>query len=80
MGIFWLYRFHIGSLVLLVLLGSQISSELVLFPTAGFSHWVYCRGFSEANGGFRHVLFHFLHTFCLLAATPYWDAARGEVL
>ena len=40
-------------------------SELVLFPTAGFSHRVYCRGFNEANGD----MFFPYHSFCLLAAT-----------
>ena len=58
----------------------RFQSELALFPTVGFSHWVYCRGFNEANEeGDLHVSFHFLYSFCLLLR-HIWDAARGEVL
>ena len=53
-------------------------SELVLFPTAGFSHRVYCRGFNEANEDMDSFLSFVLS---MLAATPSMvRSKRGSVV
>ena len=44
----------------------MVFSELVLFPTAGFSHRVYCGGFNEAKGDTGFLSF----VLSMLAATP----------
>ena len=78
------YWFHQWLIDLLIFHSFMVywraSCELALIPTAGFSHWVYCRGFNEANGEGD------LRIFCFISFTPsaylllhhIWDAARGE--
>jgi len=70
--IYWIFTF-----IVLPLYGT-------LFPTAGFSPWVYRRGFNEAIGTLCFPFFILYGvSLCrpvLLACLLLWSAARGEVL
>jgi len=78
-------RWFVGSLAWFhwfYLLGSQVSSKLALFPTAGFSS----AGFTAevlarpVGRGFTRFV-SFLYSFCLLAATPCMGRSkRGSVV
>ena len=72
------FTVHMGSLAM----SSGILASWYSFLLQVLSHCVYCRGFNEASGeADLHILFHFLHTFCLLAATPYMGRSkRGNVV